>query len=233
VSVIDAVDAASTAMTGSPAVGGRVRLGAFPSAGPGLITTAVVQLRREQPTLEVFTREAASTALVRALRAGTLDIAVVASSPPFRWLDDARPPLKVTTLAEKDLVLAVPTNHWLADRQIVDIAELDGLTWIGSRATFDPKVFGVWPGLAPRQAVRHIAPDWHTKLAMVAAGLGVTTLPFVLSRVLPAGVATVAVRGGSRETRRVSIARMPGAANAHLGAVEDALRVAVATSGWI
>jgi DNA-binding transcriptional LysR family regulator len=228
VSVIDAVDTAATAMTGSPVAGGRARLGAFPSAGPGLVTAAVMQLRSDHPTLEIFTREAPSTALVRALRAGSLDIALVASSPPFRWLDDAHPPLEVTTLAEKELLLAVPASHWLAGRQTVDITELDGLTWIGSRATFDPKVFGVWPGLAPRQPVRHIAPDWHTKLSMVASGLGVTTLPFVLSRVLPEGVTTVAVRGGSRETRRVSVARLPDATNLHLDAVEDALRVAVA-----
>jgi DNA-binding transcriptional LysR family regulator len=89
--VLAELDAASRELAGLPAAGGTVRLGWFPSAGAVLVPRAIADLRRRHPTITVTTREATTPALVRALRAGTLDLALVASAPPFRPLDPDSP----------------------------------------------------------------------------------------------------------------------------------------------
>lgn len=49
-----------------------------------------------------------------------------------------------------------------------------------------------------------------TKLSLVAAGCGVTTVPADLVAVLPDGVRLVRVEGGLPELRRVVLAWLPG-----------------------
>jgi hypothetical protein len=44
----------------------------------------VAALRHTHPAIIVTTRDGGTPALVRALRAGTLDLALLASAPPFR-----------------------------------------------------------------------------------------------------------------------------------------------------
>ncbi|MDF3294377.1 LysR substrate-binding domain-containing protein [Streptomyces silvisoli] len=51
---------------------------------PGALTA----LRRTHPRISVTTREATTSGLGRALRAGTIDVAILASRPPYRSLDD-------------------------------------------------------------------------------------------------------------------------------------------------
>ena len=69
-----------------------MRLGAFPIAAAGLIPKALASL---PPHLNVTLREAPTPSLVRALRAGTLDLAVIASSPPFRPPEGESPALEL------------------------------------------------------------------------------------------------------------------------------------------
>jgi DNA-binding transcriptional LysR family regulator len=90
--VLAELDAAARELAGLPATAGTVRLGWFPSAGAVLVPRAIATLRRTHPAVTVTTREATTPALVRALRAGTLDLALVASAPPFRPLDHEPPP---------------------------------------------------------------------------------------------------------------------------------------------
>ena len=82
---------------------------------------------------------------------------------------------------------------------------------------------GVWPGLAERPDVRYVVRDWHTKLQLVAAGLGITTLAPVTLDVVPAGVHVVAVRGEPCETRRMVLARAPAPLHGAVDVVADAL----------
>lgn len=84
------------------------------------------------PERLVTYREATSPALVRAIRAGTLDLAVVAQSSRYRSLDSESPGLDVSTLVERDLLVAVGRKHPLATRLTVDVEELGGVVWVGS-----------------------------------------------------------------------------------------------------
>jgi DNA-binding transcriptional LysR family regulator len=221
--VLDALDAVDRDLSATAAPHGRVRLGAFASAGAGLLPQALGALRRSHPGIEVTTREAASPALARALRAGTLDLAVLALSPPFRAPDAESPRLLLETLSELSLLIAVPDGHPLAGTVPVRLADLRGQRWVTSS---DELSLGIWPGLDERPPIGHVARDWLTKLHLVAAGCGLTTLPALLLPLVPAGVRVVAVADGPRETRRLVLARPPGPADPAVEHVSRALRAA-------
>jgi DNA-binding transcriptional LysR family regulator len=206
--VLDELDAARNELHGQAVTAGPVRLGAFATAAAGLVPRALAPLPGE---IRVTLREGTTPTLTRALRAGTLDLAVLAQSPPFRPLDAESPKLALTTLTERELVVAVAAGGPLAARGVVAVAELEGQVWVASRGEGAGTLLGVWPGLAERADVRYVVRDWHAKLQLVAAGLAITTLPPILGDTLPPGIATVAVRGEPVETRRIVLAHRPGA----------------------
>lgn len=224
--VIDQIDATARELAGLPAQAGTVRVGWFPSAGAVLVPKAVAALRRAHPAITVITREGSTPALVRALRAGSLDLALLASAPPFRPLDTETPPLSVCTLTERGLRLAVPAAHPLARGDFVDVAELRGQTWIAGPASGEDRLMGVWPGLDERPEIAHTARDWLAKLHLVAAGCGLTTVSPSLVPAAPPGVRILPVRGGPQEQRRLVLARLPGPLSEPAARVADALRAA-------
>jgi len=223
---LDEIDAALRAAHRPPPRRVIARLGAYPAAGALLLPRALADLRRTHPELDVTTREGATPALVRALRAGSLDLAVVAQAPPFRALDAESPELTVELLAEADLRVAVPATHPLAGDDAIDVDQLRAQSWIASPSPAGEVLLGVWPGLGGRIRVAHSSRDWLAKLRLVAAGCGITTVPASMAEVVPDGVRVLPVRGGPRETRRVLLAHLPGRRSPVLRAVAEALRVA-------
>jgi DNA-binding transcriptional LysR family regulator len=220
VRVLDELDAALRDSAEPDARAGPVRLGAFATAAAGLVPGALASLPRE---LVVSVREGTTPALARGLRAGTLDLAVLAQTPPFRPPDAEAPALDLTTLSERELVIGVGAQHPLARRRAVEVGELAGQVWVASRSEGADQLLGVWPGLAERPDVRYIVRDWWAKLQLVAAGLAITTLAPVALGVLPDGVRAVAVRGEPQELRRLVLARVPGPLDGRRAAVADAL----------
>lgn len=223
--VIDQVDAAARELAGLPDEHGTVRLGWFASAGAGVVPRALAALRSTHPGITVISREGSTPALVRALRAGTLDLALVASAPPFRPLDTETPALELRVLTERSLRLAVPAAHPLARGDFVDVADLHGQRWIAGSG--DDRVMGVWPGLDERPEIAHTARDWLAKLHLVAAGCGITTVSASLAAAVPDGVRILPVRGGPREQRRILLARLPRPLPEPAGRLAAALRAAV------
>ncbi|GAA3120072.1 DNA-binding transcriptional LysR family regulator [Kribbella aluminosa] len=224
--ILDQLDAAARELAGLPVAGGTVRLGWFPSAGAVLLPRAISAVRRTHPAVTVTTREGSTPALVRALRAGTIDLAVIASAPPFRPPDAETPALKLETLAERSLMLAVPTGHPLAAYDAVDIGELRGQRWIAGPASSGELLMGVWPGLDERPVVAHTVRDWFAKLQLVAAGAGITTISASMAPAVPAGVRVITVRGGPQELRRTILARLPGRLPEPVALLAAALRAA-------
>jgi len=224
---LDELDAAARELDGRPAEGGRVRLGAFTSAGAVLVPRALAALRRSHPGIDVATREATTPVLVRALRAGTLDLVVVASVPPFRAPDAELPRLTLETLSERSLLVAVPAASRLA-QDSVRVEDLRGQTWIASPSIGDETLLGVWPGLDGRPQIGHTTRDWLTKLQLVAAGCGLTTVPPALATVVPNGVRLVRVEDGPRELRRIVLARLPGRPTQPVAELRRVLRTAAA-----
>ncbi|WP_374198359.1 LysR family transcriptional regulator [Streptomyces sp. ISL-12] len=221
---LDAVAAADEELHGAAADGGVVRLGFFPPAGPVVVAGALAALRRDHPRVRVTTREGTTPSLVRALRAGTLDLAVLSSRPPHRSPDTDDPPLRSEPLLRTRLAVAVPADGPLGARGHVTAEEIAREPWIAGPGSADEPLLGVWPGLPGRPAVRHTARDWLTRLHLVAAGAGVTTATPALLPVLPSGVRLVDVAGVAEEVRRVDLVRMPAAVTAPAQALAAALR---------
>lgn len=224
--VLQEIDAAARELSGLPEQPGTVRLGWFPSAGAVLVPRALTALRRTDPGLDVVTREGSTPALLRALRAGSLDIALLASAPPFRPLDTESPPLALQTLTERALCLAVPVTHPLARGDFIDVADLHGQRWIAGSSTGEDRLMGVWPGLDERPDIAHTARDWLAKLQLVAAGCGLTTVPAALGPAAPPGVRVLPVRGGPQEQRRLILARLRHPPTERVTRVAAALRAA-------
>ncbi len=218
--VLDELDSARRELSGELVAVRPIRLGAFAAAAAGLVPQALAAL---PPDLNVTLREATTPALTRSLRAGTLDLAVLARTPPYRPPDAETPALELTTLSERELALGVPANHPLARARSIETAELVGQVWVASRSETGDTLLGVWPGLAERPDIRYVVRDWLAKLQIVAAGLAITTIAPVMTDVLPEGVRMVAVRGEPQETRRVVVARRPGPLDAGAACVIDAL----------
>ncbi|MFI6564436.1 LysR family transcriptional regulator [Streptomyces sp. NPDC050534] len=228
--VLDEIDATARELSGLPGQSGTVRLGWFPSAGAVLVPAALSALRRTDPGIDVVTREGTTPALVRALRAGSLDLALLASVPPFRSPDAESPPLALRTLTERALCLAVPAGHPLARGDYVDVADLRGQRWIASSSSGEDRLMGVWPGLDERPEIAHTARDWLAKLQLVAAGCGLTTVPPSLAPAVPPGVRVLPVRGGPQEQRRLLLARLPHPPAEPVTRVAAALRTAALDS---
>jgi DNA-binding transcriptional LysR family regulator len=224
--VLTELDSTARELAGLPVSGGRVRLGWFPSAGAVLVPRALAALRRIHPTVTVLSREGTTPALIRALRAGTIDLALLASAPPFRPPDLETPALKLQTLTERSLCLAVPTGHRLATGDSVDVADLRGQRWIAGPSAGEDKLMGVWPGLDERPDIAHTARDWLAKLHLVAAGAGITTISASLRDAVPPGVRILSVHGGPEELRRVILARLPGPLSEPAELLSQAIRTA-------
>lgn len=219
--ILDEMDAAAGELTGNPVASGPVRVGAFPTAMAALLPGVLASLPTD---LVVSVREGSTPTLTRSLRAGTLDLAVLAQAPPFRPLDGETPALPLITLAERELLLCVGTGHAFAYRDAVEIEELVGQTWVAGRSDTGEALPGVWPGLPERPDVRYVVRDWWAKLQLVAAGLAVTAIPPVALHLLPHDVRTVAVRGGPQEMRRLVLGQQPGPLTDAVRLVADALR---------
>ncbi|MGW2959060.1 LysR family transcriptional regulator [Streptomyces sp. NPDC001220] len=225
--VLDEIEATARELSGLPEGAGTVvRLGWYPTAGAVLVPRALTTLRRTDPGLLVTGREGTTPSLVRALRAGSLDLALIASAPPFRAPDAESPPLALQTLTERALCLALPSAHPLARGDFVDVADLRGQRWIAGPAAGEDRLMGVWPGLDERPEIVHTARDWLAKLHLVAAGCGLTTVPAALAAAAPPGVRILPVRGGPQEQRRQLLARLPHPPTEAVTRVAAALRAA-------
>jgi DNA-binding transcriptional LysR family regulator len=121
--------------------------------------------------------------------------------------DAETPPLRLQTLTERSLRIAVPTTHPLARGEFADVADLHGQRWIAGPG--EDRVMGVWPGLDERPDIVHTARDWLAKLHLVAAGCGITTVPAALVPAVPPGLRILPVRGEAAEQRRILLARLP------------------------
>lgn len=228
---LDALEQAEKVLAGEPRQVRRVRMGAVYAAGTALLPRSIALLRRSHADLEISTRDGTTPALVRAVRAGTLDAALITGRPPFRSPDQERPPLKQHTITEAALALAVPSASRHAGPVPVTVESLEGESWIASRSSDDEPQLGVWPGLPGRPVVRHWVRDWTTKLRLVAEGAGITTVPTDFLPVLPPGVTITRIDGVPEEIRRVTLTHAPDLDRDVVVPLVRAMREAAATLG--
>jgi DNA-binding transcriptional LysR family regulator len=167
---------------------GRVRLAAFPSALGTIVPVAAARLQAEHPGLEITLTEAEPPEALRMLRAGYVDVALVFRHEhgPEGAADDAAGAPRSRLLLEEPVFLVTPSRG-----RAVPAGDPD------------PGTSGAGPDLAAYASERWIAgcercrrhllqqcaragftpniafttDDYIAVQALVAAGLGITTLP--------------------------------------------------------
>lgn len=199
--VLDRLDAAALALrTLEEGLDGRVRVGAFPTALAALVPRALARLTRKHPAVAVRLHEGGSVAQLRRLRAGRIDVAVVAVGGGLEYDLDG---LLADHVLDGRPALAVPADHRFAERGWAAVGELADERWVVGAPDRDGPQFGTWPTLDAPQQVAFTARDWPARLGLVAAGLGVAVVPRLLAGVLPPGVRLVEVDDPRPQVRSV------------------------------
>jgi DNA-binding transcriptional LysR family regulator len=222
--VIAHVEAAELEVAGlRDRIAGRLVVGAYPTAAATLVPRAIARLREAHPALTVTLWEAGSPAQLRRLRAGRIEVAVVAIGEGLPDYDFTGLRIEVVRTG-RGMGVVVSTGHPLASREAVHVDDLAEQSWIvGAGGEGEPQ-FGAWPTLeAPR--VAYEARGWQTRLGLVAAGLGVSVLPGLAADTVPHGVKWLRVDDPAfvlkRETVMVTAADRSGGARAMLQAMRD------------
>jgi DNA-binding transcriptional LysR family regulator len=211
---------------------GRLTIGAYPTAAMALVPRAMAQVTSGHPGLAVVLEETSTPALLRRLRTGRLEVAVIGVGHGLPDYDLSE--LRQTTAIQGDLLVAVPDTHRLAGHDGITVQELAQEHWIaGDGAAGEPQ-FGAWPTLSDPH-IAHTARSWSTRLGLVAAGLGITVIPDLALPALPAGVRAVAVTDSywpGRATVVVTRPRPSAQARAMVTALQNqAARILTADSG--
>ncbi|MFG3417228.1 LysR family transcriptional regulator [Micromonospora sp. NPDC048063] len=187
--------------------GGRLRVGAFPTAMAALVPRALAGFREAHPRVALSVVEGRTPDLLELLLAGDADVAVV-SAPPDRPLDPGR--FDLHHLLDERLLVAVARQHRLARRRTVRLAELADDPFVaGSPGGEDPLMRATMPpDFRPRVDI--VAADWTGKLGCVAAGLGVALVPALAVRAAPADLALLRLHADDAPARRVYAATAAG-----------------------
>ncbi|MFC4056804.1 LysR family transcriptional regulator [Planomonospora corallina] len=178
---------------------GRVRVGAFATANVALVPAALRAFRQEFPEVELTPVEGPSGGLLRRMREGGLDLAVVSDYPsglPYGGGDrggEGGGGAEFTELTADELFVALPRDHPLAEGapgDPVDLRDLREETWIeapppGGRTMLADACARA--GFTPRASIR--ISEWTGKYGFVAAGLGVTLVPALAVPAVPEGLA--------------------------------------------
>ena len=187
--------------------GGRLRVGAFPTAVAALVPRALASFRDAYPDVALSLVEGVTPVLLDRLTAGDADVAVVSSSPAGP-LDPAR--LDLHHLMDERLLVAVSRDHRLARRRTVRLADLaDDPFVVGSATAEETLLRASLPGdFQPK--IDLVAAEWTGKLGLVAAGLGVALVPALAVRGTPADIALLRLHADDESVRRVFAATVAG-----------------------
>ena len=166
-------DLVEAARAGSEPLSGALRMGVIPTVGPFLLPEILPQLRRAYPALRLYLVEDLTARLVEELRAGRLDIVLLALPH-----EDCRN-LETRVLFEDPFKVALAQGHSLATGNSVDMERVgsEGLLLLKEGHCLREHALAACR-LADRRQVEPVeATSLHTLVQMVDNGLGITLLP--------------------------------------------------------
>ena len=212
---------------------GRVRLAAFPSALGTIVPAAAARLQAEHPGIEIMLTEAEPPDALRMLRAGYVDAALVFRHEPGPG-DDAAGAPRARLLLEEPVFLVTPARRSAAARGAAELGT--GAVAPGTAGAIPEAGLVRGPDLAAYAGERWIAgcercrthlleqcaragftpniafttDDYVAVQALVAAGLGITTLPgLALRAARHRGVCAAPLAGARRYIYAVTYGAPP------------------------
>jgi DNA-binding transcriptional LysR family regulator len=188
---------------------GRLRVGAFDTAGVALVPRALAELRAAHPKVVLSVVEAVTSVQLDRLQNGELDLAVI-SSYPHQALDTSR--LELRHLMDDPLLVALPAGHRLARRKTLRLAQLEDESWIegfpgGSETLIDACLRA---GFRPR--IEFGVREWTAKQGFVAAGLGLALVPLLAAGALRRDIVLCRLHPDDAPVRTVGAATLRAAA---------------------
>lgn len=182
---------------------GKLKVALIPTIGPYLLPRAAPAIRRSLPKLKLLLYEHQTAPLLEKLRAGEVDLGILALPVDLEGLDSR-------TLFDEPFSVALPTQHPLAAKSAIAPGDLKGQTLLllEDGHCLRDQALEVCSGIDVRESQDFRATSLETLRQMVAAGLGVTLLPEMATRSPFGNPRTIAVRPFARPvpTRRIGAA---------------------------
>jgi DNA-binding transcriptional LysR family regulator len=216
----DAVNATLGSVRGTVTVGTLTRINVID------LPTLLVDLHTRHPAVTVHLRAASagSAGLLRQLRDGDLDVAflVFTGTPPADL--DAR------LVAAVPLLLVVPTDHPLAQRDSVPLAELAGMSFVDSPPGYGTRtvIDNAFAAAGIERTVTVEVADLGTAATYIRNGLGIGLLSWtILEDIDDSGLATVRIADYDLEWRlfvtTTALRPLSAATRALLALIEERL----------
>ncbi|WP_338897073.1 LysR substrate-binding domain-containing protein [Streptomyces sp. TG1A-60] len=174
-------------------VSGMLRVGLFTTAAAEILPLALRQVHEAHPGLEVRSRDMDVDEVYDAVASGGVDLALGLDYPDVPIPRD--PALRVTRLYRERFSLAVPAGA-MDGREEIALADTRDLRWILPSVD---SYYGRAVRTACRRAgvepdVRHQVTDTAATLALVEAGIGVSTVTDLMLRLRASHVDVVRLR---------------------------------------
>jgi len=196
---------------------GTLRLSFVPSAALSVVPKLLRAFHVDHPDVKLMLSGETTSQQLAALLGETTDIGIVV--PP---LHDAKD-LRVESLCQQELMLAVPRTHPLNSRRRVQLRDLGGEAFVGFSFQEGPGFESVVvaacqdSGFVPNFV--QVAPQMQTVLALVASGMGIALVPQAMQSVLMENVTYVQIfRHNSPVKYELGLAFRPSNENPALGA---------------
>ncbi len=159
--------------TGDP-LSGQLRVGIIYSIAPYLLPQFIPALHQQAPNMPLFLKEDFTGNLIPALKAGELDVIVIAL--PF-----SEPGLVAQPVYEEPFRVVVPATHPWSLREAIPADELDGesLLLLGQGNCFRDQVLESCPRLTAPDGLANSLEggSLETIRYMVASGAGIAVMP--------------------------------------------------------
>jgi len=189
--LVDLARSESTPLTG------RIKIGIIPSISPFLLPKALPDIRKQFPQLELVLVEDQSEHLLKKLRAGDIDISLLAF--PFDIGE-----LNHIVFAEEQFWVALPNNHPLASKTSIKAEQLpiDELLLLSEGHCLREHALSACqlPTTAHRTSVQ--GTSLYTLIEMVAGGLGITLIPEMAIKSDMVSRADISIRPLATKARR-------------------------------
>jgi DNA-binding transcriptional LysR family regulator len=203
-------------------ISGVVRLGLFATAAAEILPLALEQARRAHPGLTVQSRDMDVDQVYDAVASGGVDLALGLDYPDVPIPRD--PALQVMQLSRERFSLAVPSGE-MDGRDVVSLADTRDRVWILPAAD---SYYGRAVRTACRRAgiepsVQHVVTDTAATLALVEAGVGVSTVTELMLRLRASRFDTVRLQE-TIERHIVAVCRSSAEHRPTVTALIDVLR---------
>ncbi|MBS0376003.1 MAG: LysR family transcriptional regulator [Proteobacteria bacterium] len=185
----DSDDIVELARASRDPLAGTLRLALIPTLGPYLLPLVTPVLRKRLPKLQLMLYEYQTGPLLERLRAGELDLGILALGVDTEGLE-------TRALGDEPFTLALPAHHRLAKQASVRTEDLTGetLLLLEDGHCLRDQALEVCSRVDAHESQDFRATSLETLRQMVAAGLGVTLLPELATRGPFASARSVAVR---------------------------------------